>query len=78
MDEIQNKALEEWFMRYPESKQLYDQLTMAQKIEFTTDVANTLEFQGIELHIAWENLVHTVLTDFGKLLKWLGEKRRQK
>ncbi len=78
MDEIQNKALEEWFMRYPESKQLYDQLTMAQKIEFTTDVANTLEFQVIELRIAWENLILAVMPDFKKLLKWLKEKRRQK
>ncbi len=78
MDEIQNKALEEWFMRYPESKQLYGQLTMAQKIEFTTDVANTLEFQVIELRIAWEDLILAVTADFKKLLKWLKEKRRQK
>ena len=77
MDEITERALKEWFHRYPESDYLYRNLPPAQAERMLSNIMDTLEFNGIRLNIAVDNLKKSILEapgiqKFMRLAKRLG------
>lgn len=61
MDEITERALKEWFHRYPESDYLYRNLPPAQAERMLSNIMDTLEFNGIRLKIATDDLCKSII-----------------
>lgn len=61
MDEITERALKEWFRRYPESDYLYRNLPPVQAERMLNGIMDTLEFNGIRLNIATDDLRKSII-----------------
>lgn len=61
MDEITERALQEWFRRYPESDYLYRNLPPAQAERMLNGIMDTIEFNGIRLKIAADDLHKSII-----------------
>lgn len=61
MDEITKRALEEWFHRYPESDYLYRNLPPVQAERMLNGIMDTIEFNGIRLKIAADDLRKSIM-----------------
>lgn len=61
MDEITERALQEWFRRYPESDYLYRNLPPVQAERMLNGIMDTIEFNGIRLKIAANDLGKAIM-----------------
>ena len=61
MDEITERALQEWFRRYPESNYLYRNLPPVQAERMLNGIMDTIEFNGIRLKIAANDLGKAIM-----------------